>query len=1190
MTFNNGWQNNSWGPTHNTNNPIHSGTNALCLAPSGGWQAMRFIRADTDTRIYTNITLWINGGPTGGQAVGIDAVVGGTGQSRIPVGINNKLPTNSWLQVTLSLASLGAANVTNFEGIEIWSTTGNTQAPFYVDDVTLIAASKPAVVHVGINATNRVRTVDARLFSVNTAAWDGDLDTTYTTSVMNGMNNQSLRWPGGSWGDGYHWTNEPDSEGYVNRNWGSFSTNFIHVATNTHAQAFIIANYGSSTPQEAAFGVAMFNVTNQCHFKYWEIGNEIYGTGWEEDSNTNLAYFGQEVPHDPWTYAMRFKDYYSAMKAVDPTIKLGAVALPDETSYANNANHPAVNPVTGTTNNGWTAVMLNTMRTNGVTPDFLIEHKYAPGNGDTYNLLWTSTWASDAASLRRIVNDYLGGAATNIELVDTEFGPSGDKQYVSLVGGLFYADSIGQILQTEFNALLWWDLRNGPYAITNSDNALYGWRTNSAGYYLGDGGCINSTAVPPNRYPSYYCMELMQYFARGGDTVVTATNDYELLGTYAVQRTNGSLTLLVINKSSSSNLTANIKIQGYAVVSNTTVQTYSYGMPQDNAAATGVGSPDIASGVLSGVSSNFNCAFPPYSATVLVFSPVVSWVGSATNDNWDIATTPNWNVLGTSSVYQDGSQVVFGDNAATNCVILTANVAPASVLVNNSVTNYTFGGPGAITNGTLTKTGTGTLTILNTNTCNLVVSGGTLQIGNGGASGALGSGTVEVDATLAFNLSINATVTNTLSGAGMVVKLSPNTLTLSGVNTYTGGTLVTNGTLLLGNSGALNNSSGVVTVSGTGCVDFNNQQPTALACTISGAGFNGLGTLVQNSGQNNAYGPASLTLAGSATIGGTNRWDLRNGANTLNSPTNAYTLTKVGPGLVSLVNTLVSSNLGDLNLLGGTLAYELNTTSLGNPTNTIRLGGGTKLELWSAAVPLNKNIVCSNGATIEVDSGNALGQNVIAGPVTLAGGTTALASAAFDGLYLSNTISGPGALTVQSQTFVYLAASNTFTGPLTVSDGNTANGGLGTRLSLIGNGSISQASQIYLQGSVPGQVYAGYLDASGRVDATLTLGANQVLRGDNGVIRARQRRGSRRRGHHRRRPQQHQLPIPGFQQRADVAGRQHELSWKSIRSGNGPVQQPRRGRRHADQPGRGLANWHQRRADRAGGWRLFQIV
>ena len=127
--------------------------------------------------------------------------------------------------------------------------------------------------------------------------------------------------------------------------------------------------------------------------------------------------------------------------------------------------------------------------------------------------------------------------------------------------------------------------------------------------------------MPPNYncYPAYYCIKLLKYFARGGDTVITATNDYELLGTYAVQRTNGSLTLLVINKSSCSNLTAAINLAGYVPSPNATV--YSYGIPQDQAAETGIGSLDIAQTNISGVSASFNYTFPPYSATVLVFAP-----------------------------------------------------------------------------------------------------------------------------------------------------------------------------------------------------------------------------------------------------------------------------------------------------------------------------------------------------------------------------------------------------------------------------------------------------------------------------------------------------------------------------------------------------------------------------------------
>ena len=613
MNYNNGWQNWGWVPNYVTNNPSFGGTNSIVFAASSSYQALHLEHDPIDSTLYTNLTLWLNGGTSGGQTIGVQAEAGSTWGPRIQV----KAPTNNWQQFTFSLVSLGVPNVSNLNGIEIWN-GGTLQPNFYIAGITLVAASPPVVVHVGIDATDVVRTVDPRVFGINTAAWDGNLAGSSTISVLTNMGAQALRWPGGSWGDVYHWTNEAWLTGATSpKNWGSFTTNFMGVATNTHAQVFMIANYGSSTPQEAAYGVAMCNVTNHCNFKYWEVGNENYG-GWEEDINTNPPW----QPHDPWTYAMRFKDYYSAMKAVDPTIKVGAVAVPDEVSSANYTNHPAINPVTGTTNYGWTAVMLDTMRTNGVTPDFLIEHNYAPGDGDMCNLLWTKSWASDAVSLRQIVNDYLGSSvATNIELVDTEFGPEGDKQWISLVGGLFAADAIGQVLQTEFNALLWWDLRNGQSAVANSDNALYGWRTNSTGSFITDEGCVNGAVAPPdpNCYPSYYCMKLMRYFARGGDTVVKVTNDCQLLGTYAVRRANGSLTMLVVNKSSYASLVAAINLAGYVPSANAPV--YSYGLPQDNAARTGIGSLDIAQTNFVGAGTNFSYVFPPYSATVLVISP-----------------------------------------------------------------------------------------------------------------------------------------------------------------------------------------------------------------------------------------------------------------------------------------------------------------------------------------------------------------------------------------------------------------------------------------------------------------------------------------------------------------------------------------------------------------------------------------
>ncbi len=80
------------------------------------------------------------------------------------------------------------------------------------------------------------------------------------------------------------------------------------------------------------------NKVKNHNVRYWEIGNENYGT-WEADKNTR--------PHDPVTYATRFKEYWRQMKAVDPTIKIGAVVVLGEDAFANYPEQPVTNPRTG---------------------------------------------------------------------------------------------------------------------------------------------------------------------------------------------------------------------------------------------------------------------------------------------------------------------------------------------------------------------------------------------------------------------------------------------------------------------------------------------------------------------------------------------------------------------------------------------------------------------------------------------------------------------------------------------------------------------------------------------------------------------------------------------------------------------------------------------------------------------------
>ena len=78
LNYNNGWQNWGWVPNYVTNNPSYNGTNSIAFVASSTYQALHLNHDPIDTTVYTNLTLWLNGGATGGQQIGVQAEAGST--------------------------------------------------------------------------------------------------------------------------------------------------------------------------------------------------------------------------------------------------------------------------------------------------------------------------------------------------------------------------------------------------------------------------------------------------------------------------------------------------------------------------------------------------------------------------------------------------------------------------------------------------------------------------------------------------------------------------------------------------------------------------------------------------------------------------------------------------------------------------------------------------------------------------------------------------------------------------------------------------------------------------------------------------------------------------------------------------------------------------------------------------------
>jgi fibronectin-binding autotransporter adhesin len=121
----------------------------------------------------------------------------------------------------------------------------------------------------------------------------------------------------------------------------------------------------------------------------------------------------------------------------------------------------------------------------------------------------------------------------------------------------------------------------------------------------------------------------------------------------------------------------------------------------------------------------------------------------------------------------------------------------------------TYGGGTIIYGGTLTvanATGSGI------GNGNLRIAGGTLQLGNGGAAGSIGQGTITNNGTLAINRSDDLVFTNLVTGTGGLSKLAMNNVTIPGTNNYTGSTSISEGGLLTMDAGALGSGSSTVNI------------------------------------------------------------------------------------------------------------------------------------------------------------------------------------------------------------------------------------------------------------------------------------------------------------------------------------------------------------------------------------------
>ena len=312
--------------------------------------------------------------------------------------------------------------------------------------------------------------------------------------------------------------------------------------------------------------------------------------------------------------------------------------------------------------------------------------------------------------------------------------------------------------------------------------------------------------------------------------------------------------------------------------------------------------------------------------------------------------------------------------------------------------------------------------------------------------------------------STTLTLNGSLTGPGALIKAGPGTLVLATGNAQAGGTVINNGVLQINAAAAVNspgvtNNGSTLRIATGSTVTIGNVLDFEGTCTID---------------LNNTGGDTHLDggWSGSGTINVINQ---QNASRTVTVGGNGSSNDSGGHGnLVEFTGTInMGTNSGSLRFNDGGANYNTGGTNAtidlgaGSATFLVRNGGIT-IDVGALAGGPNTRVTgrgSGNSGTVTYSVG---GKNT---PATFAGTIT-------------NSTSGNATAITKVGTGTWtLSGANTYTGPTIISNGV---------LALSGSGSIATTPSIDI-------ISGAVLDASGRTDGTLVLGAGQTLLGEGAV-------------------------------------------------------------------------------------------
>jgi fibronectin-binding autotransporter adhesin len=399
--------------------------------------------------------------------------------------------------------------------------------------------------------------------------------------------------------------------------------------------------------------------------------------------------------------------------------------------------------------------------------------------------------------------------------------------------------------------------------------------------------------------------------------------------------------------------------------------------------------------------------------------------------------------IGAGQLTITGSQSFVGEVVINEGTLRLGNGTSLNAAITSNVTNnatLAFANPlnqvysGTISgDGSLLKSGAGTLVFTRSQpfTGITTVSAGTLQLGDASAPSVTLNGDVNLSAssaTLAFSNLANQSFVNEVSGIGGLSKSGSGTLTLLGVNAYSGPTTIGEGILRLGSGGALPSSSRLVLSStGSAMFDINNQLQRV--GSLSGGSRSEIalkaGRLTVSQTTPGTFGGVISGAGGSLVKVGSQTLTLTN--------INTYSgLTTVSEGVLRLGNGIsVGSVAGDLvvdaevvfaNPSAQTYARTVSGTGV-----LTKASEGTLILTASSSFSGTTRI---NEGTLQL--GSEAGQGSLRG--TIVNNSVVIANTRTVQV-LEPFMTGPGSFVKTGPGVLVVAGLNTLTGPTTIQQG-----------------------------------------------------------------------------------------------------------------------------------------------------------